>query len=390
MANIQLTAAGQVEKERIEAITAEDRPMFHLTPYCGWMSDSNGFSFYKGEYHLFYLYNPCKIRGGEAHWGHAVSSTLFDWKHMPVTPTSDALRDADRCDRTGNRPIPKELTQSCKRWEGADFFELDGTSILLANPIEIKSRESGDQSGSSAAAICGDYDSESGTFTPVWNQPIDYGNDFYYPQTLLTPDGRRVMIASMQNRDAYAQTESHALWAGQMTIPRELYVKEDRLCQTPVRELKKYYTNVITYNKVPVSDEVFLYGMESRCTDLEITVRPVPGESCYREFAVWFAMDDENHSTVSYTPENGMVKIGREHSGSRKQDMYQCGCLVKESMDGNIKIRIILDRFSLEVFINDGRYVMSSAISTSPSAERIAFHAEGRALIDVTKRDICI
>ena len=53
-----LAAARQTEQERGPLIKGNDRPMFHLTPYCGWMNDPNGFSFYKGEYHLFYQYNP--------------------------------------------------------------------------------------------------------------------------------------------------------------------------------------------------------------------------------------------------------------------------------------------------------------------------------------------
>ncbi|WP_334305794.1 hypothetical protein [Schaedlerella arabinosiphila] len=32
-----------------------------------------------------------------------------------------------------------------------------------------------------------------GTFTGDKDQSIDYGIDFYAPQTILTPDGRRIM-----------------------------------------------------------------------------------------------------------------------------------------------------------------------------------------------------
>ena len=40
------------------AIPAAERPAYHLTPYVGWMNDPNGFSYYKGKYHLFYQYYP--------------------------------------------------------------------------------------------------------------------------------------------------------------------------------------------------------------------------------------------------------------------------------------------------------------------------------------------
>ena len=49
-----LEKARKYEFTQGQQIKAEDRPAFHITPYVGWMNDPNGFSCYKGEYHLFY------------------------------------------------------------------------------------------------------------------------------------------------------------------------------------------------------------------------------------------------------------------------------------------------------------------------------------------------
>ncbi len=67
------------------------RPHFHFAPARNWMNDPNGLIYYRGNYHLFFQYNPEGDQWGNMSWGHATSTDLVQWQELPVaisyTPT---------------------------------------------------------------------------------------------------------------------------------------------------------------------------------------------------------------------------------------------------------------------------------------------------------------
>ena len=486
----------EYEEKTGAAIRPEMRPKFHLSSRVGWLNDPNGFSWYKGQYHLFYQYHPYDTVWGPMHWGHAVSKDLLHWEYLPAALAPDMPYDQDGCFSGSAIVLPdgrhmlfytgvqiqkedpssrtkEEIQRQCiavgdgvnyqkyegnpilsfedqpeggslydfrdpkvwqaedgsyrmitccaspdrdgrivlfsskdaihwgkgsvliqnndrfgKVWECPEFFRLGNKWVLLTSPMDMLPEGFEYHTGNGTLCLIGDYDEETGVFIPQHDQAIDYGIDFYATQTVVTPDGRRVMIAWMQNWDtAPAYRIEPTSWFGQMTLPRELSIRNGRLYESPIRELETLRHNKIAYRNVYVNGNTRLDGVKGRCIDLEITVRPADTADVYNSFAIHFAEGGRYYTTLSFHPRDGIVKIDRKFSGSRRAIIHQRRTLLNKKSD-TLKLRLILDRFSAEVFLNDGEQVITANLYTDPSAEGISFFSEGSVSMDVVKYDL--
>ena len=273
-------------------------------------------------------------------------------------------------------------------WECPDFFPLDGKWVLMVSPQDMLPSGFEYHNGNGTLCLVGDYDKEAEEFTEEAGQAVDYGIDFYAPQTVLTPDGRRVMIGWMQNWDTCNHRRRHnEAWFGQMSIPRELSIKNGRMYQKPVRELEEMRRNKVAYENVIVSGTVKLEGIQGRRVDMELSIRPEEGCDLYQKFSVRFAQNDVYHTSLSFRPGESVLKVDRKFSGSRRAIIHQRRSRVNTE-GGMLKLRVILDRFSVEVFVNDGEQVLSAVLYTDQAADGISFIADGTVRLDVVKYDL--
>ena len=273
-----------------------------------------------------------------------------------------------------------------RMWECPDFFALDGKHVLLTSPQDMTSMGLEFHPGNSTLCILGAYDEQAQHLLRDNIQAIDYGTDFYATQSLLTPDGRRVMIAWMQSWESSGCKVTGLPFFGQMTLPRELHVRDGRLIQNPVRELEQYRAVKVSYQNVMISDETNLQGINGRFIDMTVRVRPGSRSNMYRYFKVCVAKDGDRVTTIRHKPENNTIRVDRSRSGF-PHDIVNVRDFPISAHD-ELKLRLILDRYSLELFVNDGEQAASFVLYTPVSANSISFSCEGAAIIDVEKYEL--
>ncbi len=272
-----------------------------------------------------------------------------------------------------------------KMLECPDFFELDGKAVLLVSPQDTLPDGKELPGGHAAIALLGRYDAETDAFTEETMQGLDFGLDFYAPQSVQTPDGRRVLIGWLQNWDScgHRREDRENKWFGQMSIPREISLQDGRLCQWPIRELESCRSRHISFQGKRILEETSFEGVSGRVADLSlvlhlkpdckrITIQCAKGHGCYTSLV------------LEYTGAGtGRLTLDRTNSGTRRALRHTSSCDVSFDPDAGLSLRLILDRFSMEAFIEGGRRVLSAAIYTEPSAEGITFAADGEAILDL-------
>ena len=251
-------------------------------------------------------------------------------------------------------------------WECPDLFKLkvDGTNeekwVLL-----ISINPGAPNGGSGTQYFIGDFDGESFTTEQDDIRWLDYGTDNYAGVTYNNePNGDRIFIGWMSNWN-YARNTPTKVWRSAMTLPRKL---------TLTQEGSEFFIKSIPINAVEN-----LMDASAEIEDLNLTLgQPVRIENDHlNESKISFTLgtpqyaklefsNDENDRLIlELDPEKQKVMLDRTKSGLVDFEP-SFGAMPHEmpiaQLKDNAQVDIFLDRSSIELFIDGGRYVMTDQI----------------------------
>ena len=117
-----------------------------------------------------------------------------------------------------------------------------------------------------------------------------------------------------------------------------------------------------------------------------LTVRPET-EGSLRSFTLHLASGGDYDCSLRWDCARRTLLVDRSRAGFppeiRNTREFETG-----ERDGTLRLRVLLDRWSMELFVNDGEHAASFTVYTPQSADGIRFEAEGAALLDAEKYDL--
>lgn len=268
-------------------------------------------------------------------------------------------------------------------WECPDLFELDGQDVLILSPIQIKAKGLEYRNISSTMACIGKMDWEKGQLHVDHFQEIDFGLDFYAPQTLEDNRGRRIMIAWMQMWGRTMPTdELRHHWAGAMTIPRELHIQNGRLIQTPVEEIRAAVQIKETYQELPLSTQsVVLDDVIEDNTYLKIVCDLSQANSWQLDL-----LRNNNQSLrLSYDKQTESFTLSRNNFGypikGDEQPILEERSMLVPLVEDRLEVELFRDTSALELFVNE-QETMTMTFYEKEKSKELAISVEGQGKIE--------
>lgn len=238
-------------------------------------------------------------------------------------------------------------------WECPDLFPMqyEGKTVWV---LIVNLNPGAPNKGSGTQYFVGDFDGHR--FKAYNDQTLwlDYGPDNYAGVTWSNTGDQKILIGWMSNW-MYANQVPTQSWRSAMTIPRELKLvklgEEWRLTSLPVASLTASGNNTFNKKAIKKVEKIKLSGSTVITFEADAT----------KDFTVTCMNDQQEKIVIAYDPGKKEFSIDRRASGQTAfhPDFAGIHTAPRFHKDRSIKIKIVLDKTSLELFTDDGLTVMT-------------------------------
>lgn len=211
---------------------------------------------------------------------------------------------------------------------------------------------------------------------------LDYGRDSYCALTFNNdPQPTPTMIGWMNNW-LYAKETPTSPWRGSMTLPRslELHALAEgvRLTQQPLSTLHELRGSQFTYEGRSVRDlnkQMHDWPHRSQTFELESEIQPGTAQKIE-----WKLLEgDGEYTLVGYDRAAAQLYVDRTHSGATafNPDFPSRTSAPVKLRGTPFKLHIFVDLNSVEVFAQQGQWVMSNLVFPKLESDRLSLNVQG-------------
>lgn len=270
-----------------------------------------------------------------------------------------------------DRVLAKADNDTGYMWECPDFFPLGDEHILMCSPQGIKAQGYDYQNLFQSGCLRGSWKPGQDFMISEGFTEMDHGHDFYAPQSFTAADGRRIVIAWMDMWESVMPSKAEG-WAGCMTLPRELTLRDGKVRMMPVEEVR-----TLRREHYPVTPCV-----------IRNDVRPLMEDAQAAEIITQWDLAASDAKSFGIKVGGG-VSLFVDIQAQRlclERDFPMHGIKDARSIalpPGKLlDLRIFIDRSSVEVFVNQGDATFSSRIYPQPGQRTLSvFATNGKATL---------
>lgn len=258
--------------------------------------------------------------------------------------------------------------------ECPDLFELNGHWVLAFCPERPAPIGYRNRNTHNAGYVVGQWAPGEAFEAFTDYRQIDWGHNFYAPQTFETKDRRPAIFGWMGSFGI--PTASHTEgdgWSGQLTVPRELRLTEDlKLTNYPLAELEQLRQETHDFGSFTLGaneDLVLLQDSDTYDIELEVDLSATGSERVCLELMKTAA---GNRVLVGYDSLVSCIFVDRRLAGYGDR-----GYRAAPYPGGQkLSLRVLVDRGSVEVFINGGLESVSSLTFPAAGARSLVLTSE--------------